>query len=331
MRLLITGGAGFIGAALIRYLLRTTDYEIINLDALTYAVDTEALAGVADNPRYHFIHGDVCVAALLAHIFNEHAPDAVLHLAAESHVDRSIDAPDVFVTTNINGTYELLVAAYRYWQTLTGSARDQFRFLQVSTDEVYGSLPAPEIVTEATAFAPASPYAASKAAADHLVAAWHTTYGLPTLITHGANTYGPFQHAEKLIPRMIEAALGGQTLPIYGAGDQIRDWLHVDDHAAAIGRVLTAGTPGCRYNVAAGEPRTNLDLVHALCAVVDEHAPATAPAAARIRHVADRPGHDQRYAMNTARIRQALGWQPQIRLSHGLADLVAWHVARRAD
>ncbi|RJS93093.1 dTDP-glucose 4,6-dehydratase [Salinisphaera sp. Q1T1-3] len=330
MRLLIAGGAGFLGSALVRALIRETDHEIINLDALTYAVQPAALAAVDGSARYTFIHGDIVDGALLADIFAAHRPHAVLHLAAESHVDRAISGPAPFVATNVNGTFALLEAARDYWQRLSGPARSGFRFLHVSTDEVYGSLEAPTVADEQHAYAPASPYAASKAGADHLVNAWHVTYGLPTLVTHGVNSYGPFQHPEKLVPCMIEAALDGRTLPVYGDGGQVRDWLHVDDHAAAIRCVLAAGQPGRRYNIAGGAPRTNLSLVRALCAAVDEAMPAAAPSAARIRHVADRPGHDRRYAVDATRLRCTLGWEPRIPLDRGLVDTVAWHVGNRA-
>lgn len=329
LRLLVTGGAGFIGSALIRQLIAETRHEVINLDALTYAALPGALGDAAASSRYRFVHGDIRDRALLYEVFAAWQPQAVMHLAAESHVDRSIDGPGLFVATNITGTAHMLEAALAYWRGLDTPSRAAFRFLQGSTDEVYGSLEAPQAASERSPYAPASPYAASKAAGDHLVRAWHRTYGLPVLLTHGANSYGAFQYPEKLVPRMIEAALAGRPLPIYGNGRQIRDWLHVDDHARAIRRVLAAGRVGQSYNVAAGTPMTNIALVRALCEAVDRQAPHAAPSAARLAYVADRPGHDQRYALDTRRIRETLGWQPRVALADGLADTVRWHLAHR--
>lgn len=328
MRILVTGGAGFIGSALVRHLMARTEHTVINVDALTYAALDGALAVVENEPRHVFVHADVCDAAAMAAVFERHDPDAVIHLAAESHVDRSIAGPAAFVATNVVGTQVLLEAARRHYHGLSGPRRARFRWLQASTDEVYGSTPAGCLFDESSAYAPSSPYAASKAAADHLVCAWHRTYGLPILISHGANTYGPFQYPEKLVPVTIYRALAGGTLPVYGNGEQMRDWLHVDDHVAALIRIFTAGRIGARYNVAAGRICTNLSLVHRLAACIDRLAPAQAPSAARIQFVADRAGHDQRYALDTRCIREELGWQPEIELDAGLEATARWCMGR---
>lgn len=325
-RLLVTGGAGFIGSALIRQLIDETDSTVINADALTYAGNLESLAGAARHPRHIFERVDIRDRRELDRLFREHRPDAVVHLAAETHVDRSIEAPATFVDTNVNGTCNLLEAARAYWSEL--EAPDAFRFHHVSTDEVYGDLgPDDPAFTEDTPYAPSSPYAASKAAADHLVRAWHRTYGLPVLITHSSNNYGPFQLPDKLIPLTICSALEAKPLPVYGSGENIREWLHVDDHARALRRVLAAGTPGRTYNIGGEAGLTNLEIVRAICAILDRLAPRSAgPHSELIRFVSDRPGHDRRYAVDDTRIRNELGWQPRERFGDGLTKTVQWYV-----
>ncbi|HKS58446.1 MAG TPA: dTDP-glucose 4,6-dehydratase [Steroidobacteraceae bacterium] len=328
--LFVTGGCGFIGANFVLDWLRNERGTVVNLDKLTYAGNPANLAAVAGDPRYTFVQGDICDAATVAGILERHAPTAIVHFAAESHVDRSIVDPSSFLTTNVLGTMCLLDAAREYWQRLSGQARDRFRFLHVSTDEVYGSLePEAPAFTETTRYAPNSPYAASKAASDHLVRAWHHTYGLPTLITNCSNNYGPFQFPEKLIPLLICNALGGKPLPIYGDGSNVRDWLYVEDHCQAIRRVLATGTPGMTYNVGGGSERTNLQVVEGLCAALTELRP---PASGRsysslITFVADRPGHDKRYAIDTSFIESALGWRPRESFENGLRKTVAWYLA----
>lgn len=327
MRLLITGGAGFIGSAVVR-LAVARGHEVINLDALTYAACLENVASVADSPRYSFVHADIRYRAALDRVFAQHAPEAVLHLAAESHVDRSIDGPGTFVETNITGTYNLLEAARGYWQAQ--GRPETFRFQHISTDEVYGSLPADPSVkfTEDTPYDPRSPYSASKAASDHLVRAWHETYGLPILITNCSNNYGPFHFPEKLIPVIILNALAGKPLPIYGDGRHVRDWLYVEDHAEALLTVLERGVPGRSYNIGGENELSNLELVHRLCAVLDELAPRDdgQSYAAQISFVADRPGHDARYAIDPARIRVELGWRPIVTVDEGLQRTVRWYL-----
>ena len=327
-KILITGGAGFIGSAVIRQLIDEAGATVVNVDALTYAGSLDSLAGARHHPRHHFEHVDIRDRAEVERVFREHRPDAVMHLAAETHVDRSIEAPAPFVATNITGTHNLLEAARAYWGDLDPGARAAFRFLHVSTDEVYGDLgPEDPAATEEAPYAPSSPYAASKAAADHLVRAWHRTYGLPVLITSCTNNYGPYQHPEKLIPRMIRNALAGRFLPVYGRGENIRDWLHVADHARALRRVLEAGEPGRTYNIAGGAERTNLEVVRAICAHLDDLAPrAEGPYEDLIRFVADRPGHDHRYALDDTRIRQKLGWRPCECFESGLRQTVQWYL-----
>ncbi|MGR3697884.1 MAG: dTDP-glucose 4,6-dehydratase, partial [Roseovarius sp.] len=319
MRLLITGGAGFIGSAVVR-LAVARGHEVINLDALTYAACLENVASVADSPRYSFVHADIRDRAALDRVFAQHAPEAVLHLAAESHVDRSIDGPGTFVETNITGTYNLLEAARGHWHAQ--GRPERFRFQHISTDEVYGSLPADPTVkfTEDTPYDPRSPYSASKAASDHLVRAWHETYGLPILITNCSNNYGPFHFPEKLIPVVILNALAGKPLPIYGDGSNVRDWLYVEDHAEALLTVLERGVPGRSYNIGGENELSNLELVRRLCAMLDELAPREdgQSYAGQISFVADRPGHDARYAIDPARIRAELGWRPSVTVDEGL-------------
>ncbi|MFU8777160.1 MAG: dTDP-glucose 4,6-dehydratase [Roseovarius sp.] len=327
MRLLITGGAGFIGSAVVR-LAVARGHEVINLDALTYAACLENVASVAQSPRYTFVHADIRDRAALDRVFAAHAPDAVLHLAAESHVDRSIDGPGTFVETNITGTYNLLEAARGHWQAR--GRPESFRFQHISTDEVYGSLPADPKVkfTEDTPYDPRSPYSASKAASDHLVRAWHETYGLPVLITNCSNNYGPFHFPEKLIPVVILNALAGKPLPIYGDGSNVRDWLYVEDHAEALLTVLERGVPGRSYNIGGENELSNLELVRSLCAVLDDLAPRDdgQSYAVQISFVADRPGHDARYAIDPARIRQELGWRPSVTVDEGLRRTVRWYL-----
>lgn len=341
MNLLVTGGCGFIGSNFIRRRLLAPDRAtapdlIVNLDALTYAADPDPLAGLPEaavEGRHRFVRGDITDAALLARLFQEHDFDAVLHCAAETHVDRSIDAPAAFLRTNILGTQQMLEAARAHLDRLPAPRRSAFRFLQVSTDEVYGSLgPADPAFTEETPLAPNSPYAASKASADLLVRAAHHTHGLPTITTRCSNNYGPRQFPEKLLPLVLLNALEGKPLPIYGDGLQIRDWLHVDDHADALWLILLHAAPGAVYNIGGAAERANLDLVRSLCAELDRLAPRPdrRPYAAQIAHVADRPGHDRRYAMDFSRLRSDLGWSPRRDFAAGLAETVSWYLANRA-
>jgi dTDP-glucose 4,6-dehydratase len=329
MKILVTGGAGFIGSAVVR-LAVARGHAVVNLDALTYAASLDNVASVAGSPLYLFEHADIRDRAALERIFAAHEPDAVMHLAAESHVDRSIDGPADFIETNINGTFNLLEAARKYW-----SARgrpERFRFHHISTDEVFGSLPADPSVkfTEETRYDPRSPYSASKAAADHLVRAWHETYGLPVVLTNCSNNYGPFHFPEKLIPLMIVKALAGEPLPVYGDGANIRDWLYVEDHARALLTVIEAGKVGRAYNIGGDSERTNLELVRALCAILDELRPAAQPYVRLITFVEDRPGHDARYAIDASRIRDELGWAPSVTLEEGLRLTVQWYLDNEA-
>lgn len=330
---LVTGGCGFIGANFVLDWLRNERGSVVNLDKLTYAGNLANLAAVADDPRYAFVHGDICDAGCVADVLARHRPAAIVHFAAESHVDRSIADPSAFLTTNVLGTMCLLRAAQEYWQQLPDGQRQAFRFLHVSTDEVYGSLePDAPPFKETTRYSPNSPYAASKAASDHLVRAWHHTYGLPTLITNCSNNYGPFQFPEKLIALLIANALHGKPLPIYGDGGNVRDWLYVEDHCRAVRRVLAAGAVGSTYNIGGGSERTNLQVVETLCAVLSElRAPAGGRSyASLISFVADRPGHDRRYATDTRLIETSLGWQPRESFESGLRKTVAWYVANEA-
>lgn len=334
MRILVTGGAGFIGSAFIRYLHRRTDASIVNVDCLTYAGNPAALEEVAGSPRYEFEQADIGDAAAMRRVFAIYRPDAVVHLAAESHVDRSIDGPAAFVATNVVGTYTLLEVARDYWSGLEEGRRAAFRFLHVSTDEVFGALDDSDpAFTEEHPYRPNSPYAATKAAADHLVRAWHRTYGLPTLISNCSNNYGPWQFPEKLIPVMIRKALAGEPLPIYGTGANVRDWLHVDDHAEALWLILTRGRVGERYNIGGGNELTNLELVERICDVLDELCPDSAHSPRRrlIRFVPDRPGHDRRYAVDTTKIRRELGWQPRVDIATGLTRTIRWYVDNEAS
>ncbi|RTZ71875.1 MAG: dTDP-glucose 4,6-dehydratase [Gammaproteobacteria bacterium] len=324
--LLVTGGAGFIGSALVRHLIAGSDWTVVNLDKLTYAGNPDSLPGLMDHPRHRFEQVDICDAREVERVFREHRPDAIMHLAAESHVDRSIDGPADFIQTNVVGTSVLLEAARSYWKELEGDARNDFRFHHVSTDEVYGSLGPEGLFTEESPYQPNSPYSASKASSDHLVRAWHETYGLPVLVTNCSNNYGPYQFPEKLIPLMILNALAGKPLPIYGKGDQVRDWLYVDDHVRALLRVLEAGRVGETYNIGGHNEKTNLEVVQRLCAILDEKVPGEKPYAGLIRHVADRPGHDQRYAIDAGKIERELGWVPQETFATGLEKTVQWYL-----
>jgi dTDP-glucose 4,6-dehydratase len=331
LRLIVTGGAGFIGSAVIRTLLTTTDTVILNIDKLTYAGNLDSLAGVANHPHYHFAPVDISDAAALQPLFEEFQPQAIMHLAAESHVDRSIDGPAEFIQTNIVGTYTLLEVTRRYWHNLASQAQQCFRFHHVSTDEVYGSLGKTGLFTETTAYQPNSPYSASKAASDHLVRAWHHTYHLPVVTSNCSNNYGPYQFPEKLIPLIILNALEGQPLPVYGQGENIRDWLYVDDHARALYLVLTQGQVGETYNIGGHNEQTNLEIVHQLCQLLDDQLPQSPyrPHQQLITFVTDRPGHDLRYAIDATKIEHTLGWQPQETLATGLDKTVQWYLDNR--
>ncbi|PQV57464.1 dTDP-glucose 4,6-dehydratase [Defluviimonas denitrificans] len=326
MKLLVTGGAGFIGSAVIRRAIRA-GHSVVNLDKLTYAGSLTNVAEVADSPAYAFEKADICDRAAVDAILDRHKPDAIMHLAAESHVDRSIDGPAAFMETNIIGTYTMLEAARAYW---TAQGKPQgFRFHHISTDEVFGSLPADPGVkfTEDTPYDPRSPYSASKASSDHLVRAWAETYGLPVVLTNCSNNYGPYHFPEKLIPVVILKALAGAPIPIYGKGDNIRDWLFVEDHADALLLVVQKGALGRSYNIGGENEATNLELVQKICAILDEKRPGNAPYSGQITFVADRPGHDQRYAIDPTRIREELGWRPSVTLDEGLEKTIDWYLA----
>ncbi len=327
----ITGGAGFIGSALVRQLLAESAYDIVNIDKLTYAGNPESLEDCAGDPRYRFTHTDICDRSALDALFAQHCPCGVIHLAAESHVDRSIHSSGEFIRTNIVGTYTLLEAARAYWNDLATPERASFRFHHVSTDEVFGSLGGTGQFSETTAYDPRSPYSAAKASSDHLVRAWHHTYGLPVLVTNCSNNYGPRQFPEKLIPLMILNALAGKPLPIYGKGDNVRDWLHVDDHARALHRVFAHGTVGETYCIGGNAERTNLEVVDAICTVLDEICPRQSGGSYvdQKTFVADRPGHDLRYAIDTGKIARELGWSPQENFASGLRSTVEWYLANR--
>jgi dTDP-glucose 4,6-dehydratase len=331
VRVLVTGGAGFIGSAVVRRLVRHTDWHVVTLDKLTYAGNLESLAEALDHPRHRFHRADICDRAAVDRILADEQPDAILHLAAESHVDRSIDGAAPFIQTNIVGTWTLLEAALAYWRGLSGAAKDRFRFQHISTDEVFGSLGPDGFFTEETPYRPNSPYAASKASSDHLVRAWHHTYGLPTLATNCSNNYGPYHFPEKLIPLIIIRALRGESLPVYGKGENVRDWLHVEDHAEALLAVLERGRIGETYNVGGHAERRNIDVVRGICAVLDELAPDAQgrPHARLIAFVTDRPGHDLRYAIDPARIEREIGWKPRHTFESGLRETVRWYLDNR--
>jgi len=323
VKLLITGGAGFIGSAVVRQAV-AQGHDVINLDALTYAACLDNVASVANSPQYTFVRADIRDRTALDTVFATHAPDAVMHLAAESHVDRSIDGPGTFIDTNITGTYTLLEAARSYWTQ--GGRPDSFRFHHISTDEVFGSLGPTGMFTETTPYDPRSPYSASKAASDHLVRAWGETYGLPVVLSNCSNNYGPFHFPEKLVPVVILNALAGKPIPIYGEGLNIRDWLYVEDHADALLLVLQKGRVGRSYNIGGENEATNIDLVRKICAILDEKRPGPAPYGDLITYVTDRPGHDARYAIDASRIRDELGWQPSVTLEQGLQKTVQWYL-----
>lgn len=335
LRILISGGAGFIGSAVIRHLIENTCHEVANLDKLTYAGNLESLSSIANSPRYRFYQVDICDAVALDKAFGEFQPTAVMHLAAESHVDRSIDGPADFIQTNIVGTYTLLEAARRYWNTLEGEAKAAFRFHHISTDEVYGDLEGTDdLFTETTPYSPSSPYSASKASSDHLVRAWHRTYGLPTIVTNCSNNYGPYHFPEKLIPHMILNALHGKPLPVYGDGSQIRDWLYVEDHARALVEVVTRGKVGETYNIGGHNEKRNLEVVETICDLLDEMHPWNDGGQKRsyrelITFVKDRPGHDRRYAIDASKIARELGWKPQETFESGIRKTVRWYLDNR--
>lgn len=336
MKILVTGGAGFIGSAVIRHIIKNTTDSVINVDKLTYAGNLESLLGVSNSKRYTFEKVDICNQAELDRVFKQHQPDTVMHLAAESHVDRSIDGPSEFIQTNIVGTYNLLEASRDYWSALDKGKKDSFRFHHISTDEVYGDLEGPtDLFTEDTPYAPSSPYSASKASSDHLVRAWLRTYGLPTLITNCSNNYGPYHFPEKLIPLMILNALEGKPLPIYGNGQQIRDWLYVEDHARALYLVATKGEVGETYNIGGHNEKANIDVVRTICELLEELIPTNCYSRAGgntegfeslITYVTDRPGHDVRYAIDAAKIERELGWKPEETFETGLRKTVEWYL-----
>ena len=330
--ILVTGGAGFIGSAVVRYIINSTDNRVLNIDKLTYAGNLESLASVNDNPRYQFLHADICDKVAMTKAFDDFEPDIVMHLAAESHVDRSIDGPMDFIQTNIIGTYNLLEVARNYWQNLTEDKKMSFRFHHISTDEVYGDLEGTEdLFTEETSYSPSSPYSASKASSDHLVRAWHRTYGLPIVITNCSNNYGPYHFPEKLIPLVILNALDGKPLPVYGDGKQIRDWLYVEDHARALYLVATTAKVGETYNIGGHNEKQNIDVVETICTILDNIKPRTDGQSytKQITFVKDRPGHDLRYAIDASKIQQELNWQPQETFESGIQKTVEWYLANQ--
>lgn len=332
IRILVTGGAGFIGSAVVRHIIQHTNDHVLNLDKLTYAGNTESLAPISANPRYRFEQADICDRTELDRILADFRPQAVMHLAAESHVDRSIEGPAAFIETNIVGTYTLLQAVRAYWQALEGADKQSFRFHHISTDEVYGDLEGPEdLFTETTPYAPSSPYSASKASSDHLVRAWRRTYGLPCMVTNCSNNYGPYHFPEKLIPHIILKAIHGEPLPVYGDGRQIRDWLFVEDHARALYKVLREGDVGETYNIGGHNEKQNIDVVKAICALLDELHPQSpvTPHEKLITFVKDRPGHDLRYAIDASKIERELGWVPEESFESGLRKTVVWYLENR--
>lgn len=326
----VTGGAGFIGSAVIRHLIAKTKWRVVNIDKLTYAGNLETLSSVEESERYTFERVDICDRTRIDNLFDQYAPSAIMHLAAESHVDRSIDGPAEFIQTNIFGTYTLLEAARAYWSGLEKDKSDAFRFHHVSTDEVYGSLGDEGLFTEETAYKPNSPYSASKASSDHLVRAWHHTYGMPVVTSNCSNNYGAYQFPEKLIPLMVLNALEGKPLPIYGKGDNVRDWLYVDDHARALCLIMERGRVGETYNVGGNNEKTNLEVVHGICSAMDQIIPRSeGPYKGLITYVSDRPGHDQRYAIDASKIEQELGWSPEETFESGLLKTVKWYLENR--
>jgi len=335
VKILVTGGAGFIGSAVVRHIIKNTQDSVVNVDALTYAGNLESLKDVENSERYSFEHANICNSSQMASVLERHQPDAIMHLAAESHVDRSISGPAAFIETNIVGTYTLLEAARQYWLKLDESKKNAFRFHHISTDEVYGDLPHPDEVTESqplplftenTSYAPSSPYSASKASSDHLVRAWTRTYGLPSLVTNCSNNYGPYHFPEKLIPLVILNALEGKSLPVYGKGDQIRDWLYVEDHARALYTVVTSGQIGETYNIGGHNEKKNLDVVFTICDLLDELVPKDLSYREQIIYVKDRPGHDRRYAIDASKIGNDLGWKPQETFESGIRKTVMWYL-----
>ena len=329
MNLLVTGGAGFIGSAVVRYIIENTKHQVLNIDKLTYAGNLESLVSIENNKRYQFSQIDICDQAALEKIFEQFRPDVVMHLAAESHVDRSIDGPAEFITTNIVGTYTLLEVARKYWLQLNEENKASFKFHHISTDEVYGDLEGTtDLFTETTSYAPSSPYSASKASSDHLVRAWHRTYGLPTVVTNCSNNYGPYHFPEKLIPLVILNALDGKALPIYGKGDQIRDWLYVEDHAKALYKVVTEGKVGETYNIGGHNEKQNIEVVKIICKILDELKPQNnhQPYETLITFVKDRPGHDLRYAIDASKIAKDLGWKPEETFETGIRKTVEWYL-----
>lgn len=326
MRIIVTGGAGFIGSALVRYLVLHKGYEVLTIDALTYAGCEASLMEVKGNSRHRFLKANICDAAAMRQAIGEFAPDRIMHLAAESHVDRSITGAADFIQTNIVGTFTLLEAARNHWNGLKGEAKKAFRFLHVSTDEVYGSLGVEGLFTEATPYDPSSPYSASKAASDHLAKAWHRTYGMPIVVSNCSNNYGPYHFPEKLIPLTILNALAGRRLPVYGKGENVRDWLYVDDHARALDIIIERGTPGETYNVGGRNERQNIEVVRRICKVLDELVPAEHPRENLIEFVADRPGHDARYAIDATRLETELGWKARENFDSGIVQTVRWYL-----
>ena len=327
MKILVTGGAGFIGSAVVRYIINNTEHKVVNIDSLTYAGNLESVNSISENTRYSFQRVDISDREELKRVFDKHQPSAIMHLAAESHVDRSIVGPTDFIQTNIVGTYNMLEESRAYWSNADEKKKKKFRFHHISTDEVYGDLGKDDdLFTESTPYSPSSPYSASKAAADHLVRAWHRTYNMPVIISNCSNNYGPYHFPEKLIPLAILNAIKGSTIPIYGSGDQVRDWLYVEDHATALFTVLTKGVVGETYNIGGNNEKTNLEVVHSLCDVLQELKPCGYKYKNLIKHVIDRPGHDRRYAINASKIERELGWKPMETFETGIRKTVQWYL-----